>query len=46
MPDYPSHQEESRDEAGAAAAHQKEETTAILDRCVRLAEAESEWQGR
>ncbi len=32
----------SRDEAGWEAAHKEEESTAILDRCGRLAEAESE----
>jgi hypothetical protein len=30
----------SRDEASLEAVHEEEETTAVLDRCARLAEAE------
>jgi hypothetical protein len=38
----PAHRGESRDEASVEAAHQEEETTAILDGSRRLAVAESE----
>jgi hypothetical protein len=38
----PAHRGESRDEASVEAAHQEEETTAILDGSRRLAEADSE----
>ncbi len=45
-PAYWSSRRGSRDEASMGPAHQEEETTAILDRYRRLAEAESEWWKR
>jgi hypothetical protein len=35
-------QEDGRDEAGEEVAHQEKETTAVLEGCGRLTEAESE----
>jgi hypothetical protein len=42
MSGYLSSQEDRRDEGGKEAAHHEKETSAILDVCRRLPEAESE----
>jgi hypothetical protein len=42
MPGNPKSQGDRRDQASEEEAHQEEEANIILDRCRRLAEAESE----